>query len=110
MELHLFSFYFPWIEIHGYHMSRTYGSLDAQLQKLLIARSLISEANLIFLDEPLDALDADSKTIVTKILKTQIKEKNKTIFIITHHIEKHWLSEFNRKFTVHGTHIKDISK
>lgn len=81
-----------------------------QLQKLLIARSLISEANLIFLDEPMDALDVDSKIIVTEILKNQIKEKNKTIFIITHHIEKHWLSEFNRKFTVHGTHIKDLSK
>ena len=73
-----------------------------QLQKLLIARSLISKANLIFLDEPMDALDADSKLIVT--------EKNKTIFIITHHIEKHWLSEFNRKFSVHGTHIKEMNK
>ncbi|MBK8399339.1 MAG: ATP-binding cassette domain-containing protein [Leptospiraceae bacterium] len=81
-----------------------------QLQKLLIARSLISKANLIFLDEPMDALDADSKLIVTEILKSQIKEKNKTIFIITHHIEKHWLSEFNRKFSVHGTHIKEMNK
>ena len=81
-----------------------------QLQKLLIARSLISKANLIFLDEPMDALDADSKLIVTEILKSQIKEKNKTIFIITHHIEKHWLSEFNRKFSVHGLNIKEMNK
>lgn len=81
-----------------------------QLQKLLIARSLISEANLIFLDEPMDALDSKSKEIVTKILKSQIKTKNKTIFIITHHIEKNWLSEFNRKFMVEGTLIKEITK
>jgi ABC-type Mn2+/Zn2+ transport system ATPase subunit len=81
-----------------------------QLQKVLIARSLISEANLVFLDEPMDALDSDSKLIVTEILKTEIKEKNKTIFIITHHIEKTWLSEFNRKFTVDGLHIKEMKK
>ena len=81
-----------------------------QLQKVLIARSLLSEANLIFLDEPLDALDSDSKNIVTEILKREIKEKNKTIFIITHHIEKNWLSEFNRKFTVDGMHIKEFKK
>ncbi|HRG46726.1 MAG TPA: ATP-binding cassette domain-containing protein [Leptospiraceae bacterium] len=81
-----------------------------QLQKVLIARSLLSEANLIFLDEPLDALDSDSKNIVTEILKREIKEKNKTIFIITHHIEKNWLSEFNRKFTVDGLHIKELKK
>ena len=81
-----------------------------QLQKVLIARSLLSEANMIFLDEPLDALDSDSKNIVTEILKREIKEKNKTIFIITHHIEKNWLSEFNRKFTVDGMHIKEFKK
>lgn len=81
-----------------------------QLQKVLIARSLLSDANLIFLDEPLDALDSDSKNIVTEILKKETKEKNKTAFIITHHIEKNWLSEFNRKFSVEGIHIKEIKK
>jgi manganese/zinc/iron transport system ATP- binding protein len=81
-----------------------------QLQKVLIARSLLSDANLIFLDEPLDALDSDSKNIVTEILKKETKEKNKTAFIITHHIEKNWLSEFNRKFSVEGIHIKELKK
>lgn len=81
-----------------------------QLQKVLIARSLLSDANLIFLDEPLDALDSDSKNIVTEILKKETKEKNKTAFIITHHIEKNWLSEFNRKFSVEGLHIKELKK
>ncbi len=81
-----------------------------QLQKVLIARSLLSDANLIFLDEPLDALDADSKNTVTEILKKETKEKNKTAFIITHHIEKNWLSEFNRKFSVEGLHIKELKK
>ena len=81
-----------------------------QLQKVLIARSLLSKANLIFLDEPMDALDAESKRVVTEILKTEIKERNKTIFIITHHIEKNWLSEFNRKFSVDGFHLKEMKK
>jgi manganese/zinc/iron transport system ATP- binding protein len=81
-----------------------------QLQKVLIARSLLTDANLIFLDEPLDALDSDSKNIVTEILKKETKEKNKTAFIITHHIEKNWLSEFNRKFSVEGIHIKELKK
>ena len=81
-----------------------------QLQKVLIARSLLSDANLIFLDEPMDALDFESKHVVTEILKKEIKEKNKTIFIITHHIEKNWLSEFSRKFSVDGLHIKEIKK
>ena len=39
MELQLFCFYFPWIEIHGYHMIQTYGSLIAQLQQQPLFKS-----------------------------------------------------------------------
>lgn len=67
-----------------------------QLQKVLIARSLLSNANLIFLDEPLDALDTKSKKLIVEILIEQARDLQKTFFIITHNIEIEWLNNFNR--------------
>ncbi|HMV45158.1 MAG TPA: ATP-binding cassette domain-containing protein [Leptospiraceae bacterium] len=81
-----------------------------QLQKVLIARSLLSDANLIFLDEPMDALDSKSKRNITEILKMEIKEKNKSIFIITHNVESSWISEFNRVFVVNDRKIMETKK
>ena len=76
-----------------------------QLQKVLIARSLLSNANLIFLDEPLDALDINSKKLIVEILLEQAKEFQKTFFIITHNIDSEWLNNFNRVFQINEKSI-----
>lgn len=66
-----------------------------QLQKVLIARSLLSNANLIFLDEPMDALDRKSQERIFELLKRQSIEFQKTFFVITHNTHDSWMSNFD---------------
>lgn len=56
-----------------------------QSQKLLIQVALLSNRNIILLDEPFNGLDYDSKIILNRLLN---KYKNKkTFFLATHDIE-----------------------
>lgn len=71
-----------------------------QLQKFLIARSLLSDANLIFLDEPLDALDETSQEDIMKLLIEYSVAKEKGFFIITHHLSKQWLGQYTQVLAI----------
>ncbi|MCB1178530.1 MAG: ATP-binding cassette domain-containing protein [Leptospiraceae bacterium] len=77
-----------------------------QIQKVLICRSLISKANLIILDEPLDALDSDSQVEMLDLLLEKTKE-NYSFFVITHNISKTWLGKFNKIFKIENKLIKE---
>ncbi|MGA1862354.1 ABC transporter ATP-binding protein [Deferribacter thermophilus] len=57
------------------------------LQRLSIARALIHDPDIIFLDEPYTGLDQHASNILTNILKSQF-DKNKTILMITHNLQK----------------------
>lgn len=71
-----------------------------QLQKVLITRSLLSQAKLIFLDEPMDALDNDTRIKIMKILQDYTKKRNSSLFIITHNLSKSWLDNFSKIYTI----------
>ncbi len=60
---------------------------DGQLQKVLIARALAQDANLIILDEPTTHLDMMHKFSVFKLLKKLASETNKCILFSTHDID-----------------------
>ncbi len=53
------------------------------MQKLGLAQSMLSEPDLIFLDEPTDGVDPIGRKEIRDIL-TEIKEKGKTIFLNSH--------------------------
>ena len=55
------------------------------LQKISIARALIHNPEIIFLDEPYSGLDAYAAIELTNILKEQLQNK-KTIIMVTHDI------------------------
>jgi len=55
-------------------------------QKILIASSLLHNPDLIFLDEPLSGLDANSVMVIKDILE-QLAERGKTIFYSSHIME-----------------------
>ncbi|HLR52581.1 MAG TPA: ABC transporter ATP-binding protein [Candidatus Avamphibacillus sp.] len=55
-------------------------------QKVLIASSLLHNPDLIFLDEPLSGLDANSVMVIKDILE-QLAERGKTIFYSSHIME-----------------------
>lgn len=57
-----------------------------QIQKTLLARSIISSPALIILDEPLDALDISSQKTVYSVLEDRGIMKDTAVITITHNI------------------------
>lgn len=54
-----------------------------QQQRALLARALAQEADLMLLDEPLNAVDADTRAVIAEVLAT-LKQQGKTTVIATH--------------------------
>ena len=67
---------------------RQIGELSGgQFQRVLIARTIVQDADLIFLDEPFVGVDVNSEAIIIKLLK-QLAEEGKTIFMVHHDLSK----------------------
>ncbi|GAB4418256.1 MAG: metal ABC transporter ATP-binding protein [Anaerolineae bacterium] len=63
---------------------RQIGQLSGgQQQRALLARALAQEADLLLLDEPLNAVDAETRTIVTDVL-AELQQQGKTAVVATH--------------------------
>ncbi|WP_027138755.1 ABC transporter ATP-binding protein [Gaetbulibacter saemankumensis] len=60
---------------------------DGQLQKVMIARALSQDTDLIILDEPTTHLDMYHKAYILKLLQKLAKETNKTILFSSHEID-----------------------
>lgn len=80
---------------------KLYQLSDGQLQKVMIARALAQQTDLIFLDEPTAHLDLYNKIEIMLLLK-QISRSGKGILISTHDLQlsiqladKFWLLNFN---------------
>ncbi|MDX8047043.1 metal ABC transporter ATP-binding protein [Gracilibacillus sp. S3-1-1] len=58
-----------------------------QFQRVLMARTLVQQADLIFLDEPFVGIDAVSEKIIMEIL-FEFRNQGKTIFIVHHDLGK----------------------
>ena len=59
---------------------------DGQLQRVMIARALAQDTDIIFLDEPTAHLDMHHTIKVFQVLKRLVKEHNKTIVLSTHEV------------------------
>lgn len=58
-------------------------------QRLAIARSLINNPGILFLDEPTKGLDPGSKKLIHEIIFNRLRTKtNLTIFLTTHNLEE----------------------
>jgi iron complex transport system ATP-binding protein len=60
---------------------------DGQLQKVMIARALAQDTNMIVLDEPTTHLDMYHKAYILKLLRDLTTETGKTILFSTHEID-----------------------
>lgn len=72
--------------IENVYNSRISSFSKGMKQKVLIISSLIHNPDIIFLDEPLSGLDANSVMIIKEIL-LNLKEEGKTIFYSSHIME-----------------------
>lgn len=64
---------------------RQIGELSGgQLQRVLIARALVSEPDLLILDEPTASIDQPSKQVIYNLLQKLHQERHKTILLVTH--------------------------
>jgi len=60
---------------------------DGQLQKVMIARALAQDTDVIVLDEPTTHLDMYHKAYVLKLLQRLVKDTGKTILFSSHEID-----------------------
>ncbi|MDO7170629.1 ABC transporter ATP-binding protein [Mariniflexile sp. AS56] len=60
---------------------------DGQFQKVMIARALAQDTDLIILDEPTSHLDMYHKAYILKLLQQLAKETGKTILFSSHEID-----------------------
>ncbi|TGM34062.1 metal ABC transporter ATP-binding protein [Leptospira biflexa] len=81
-----------------------------QLQKVLILRSLLTKANLIFLDEPMDSLDHNARELFQSILSEYLKLGNRSLFFITHSLEHDWGFGFNEVFEIDEGKLYNITR
>jgi len=62
-----------------------------QMQRVLIARALVAEPELLALDEPTAGIDADAARAIGQLLARLRKERGLTILMVNH--ELHWLRQ-----------------
>jgi iron complex transport system ATP-binding protein len=66
---------------------KCYQLSDGQLQKVMIARALAQDTDIIVLDEPTTHLDMYHKAYILKLLQKLTKETGKTIVFSSHEID-----------------------
>lgn len=67
---------------------RPYGRLSGgQQQKIMLARALVREPELLLLDEPFSAIDKESRRLIIGGIFPQLLERGCTILLVSHHPE-----------------------
>lgn len=75
------------LELESLMDKKCYELSDGQLQRVMIARALVQDTNIIILDEPTTHLDLYHKVHILKLLKQIAHDTHKTILFTSHEIE-----------------------
>ena len=75
------------IHLEDIKHKKCYELSDGQLQKVMIARALAQDTDLIILDEPTTHLDLYHKAYIFKLLQKLSKNTQKTILFSTHELD-----------------------
>lgn len=70
-------------------LKKRYGKLSGgQKRRADIARALINEPKILFLDEPTTGLDPETRQSIWQAITTMQKQKGMTVFLTTHYMEE----------------------
>jgi len=58
-----------------------------QQQRALLARTLVHDADLLLLDEPLNAVDRETRAIVAEVLD-RLRDQGRTVIVATHDLDR----------------------
>lgn len=75
------------LELNGLKDKKCYELSDGQLQRVMIARALAQDTDIILLDEPTTHLDLFHKVRILKLLKSIAHRTKKTVLFTSHEIE-----------------------
>lgn len=67
---------------------RTGGFSKGMKQRLALARALVHDPQILFLDEPTAALDPEAARTVTTLIETLSRESGRTVFLATHNLDE----------------------
>lgn len=71
------------------HADKHAGKLSGGMKRrLVIARALLHEPSVLFLDEPTTGLDVEARRAIWEFVKKINREKGCTVFLTTHYIEE----------------------
>lgn len=79
---------------------------SGQKQKIILARLMIKNPDVIIIDEGITNLDISSKNIIIKAVDTLLK--NKICIFVSHSDD--FANSVNRKLQIENKHIADIYK
>lgn len=74
------------VGMKGFGQSRIGALSGGQLQRILIARSLLGKPKILFLDEPLSGIDIEGEQNFYDLIKKIQKEHNVTIVMVSHEV------------------------
>ncbi|MCY4419298.1 MAG: metal ABC transporter ATP-binding protein [Cytophagales bacterium] len=89
------------------YSDRQIGRLSGgQQQRVFLARSLVQEADLYFMDEPFSGIDAQTERLIFEILK-KLRSEGKTVVIVFHNLQtvsQHfpWIVLLNKRLIAYG--------
>lgn len=77
-----------------------------QQQRIFLARALVQDADIYFMDEPFKGVDAKTEKAIVKILK-ELKNQGKTLIVVHHDLQTveeyfDWVVLLNRQIVSYG--------
>ncbi len=74
------------VGIAGYASRQISQLSGGQQQRVFLARALVQEAEVYFMDEPFKGVDAKTEKAIVQLLK-ELKERGKTVIVVHHDLQ-----------------------
>jgi len=99
------------VGMHAYAHRQINQLSGGQQQRIFLARALIQDADIYFLDEPFKGVDAQTEKVIIRLLK-QLRAQGKTAIIVHHDLQTvsdyfDWVALINLQLVASGS-VKDV--